>query len=246
MELPSTTIVSEPQLAATVLLVRDHPLEVLMVKRGTTGSFPSKQVFPGGGVDPEDWSQEWLARCKGAEGLERKEIALRIAGLRECWEETGVLCASGQFALDRHYPGGRPLADLMDHLAAKFELDAMAHFAHWTTPTTSSKRWNTRLYISKAPSNHQTWCDGKEIVAAEWMEPALALELAEQGELDMLFSTKLNLHLLACSATADEAILAARTRPQFEICPWTEEADGRILARISPDAGYPVSEGWLE
>ena len=246
MDVPSAVQLDGPKLAASVLLVRDDPLEVLMVKRGRTGSFPSKHVFPGGGVEPDDWSQEWLKRCNGAEGLERKDIALRIAGLRECWEETGVLCAAGQFSLDRHYPSGRPLADLMDQLAARFELDAVAHFAHWTTPATSSKRWNTRLYIAKAPSNHQTWCDGQEIAAAEWLEPALALELAEQGERDMLFSTKLNLHLLACSATADEAILAARTRPQFEICPWTEEVDGRILARISPDAGYPVSEGWLE
>lgn len=246
MEIPSASIVAEPQLAATVLLVRDDPLEVLMVKRGRTGSFPLKQVFPGGGVEPGDWSQEWLARCKGAEDLEREDIALRIAGLRECWEETGVLCASGQFSLDRHYPGERPLSDLMDHLAARFELDTMAHFGHWTTPETAPKRWNTRFFIARAPSIHQTSCDGKEIVAAEWIEPTLALELADRGERDLLFSTKLNLHLLASSATVDEAILAARARPKFEVCPWTDAVGERFRARISPDAGYPVSEGWLD
>lgn len=217
-----------------------------MVKRGKAGSFPSKQVFPGGGVEPEDWSQEWLSRCKGADGLERKEIALRIAGLRECWEETGVLCASGQFSLERHNLGERPLADLMDQLAARFELDTMAQFAHWTTPAAAPKRWNTRLYIAKAPPRHQTWCDGKEIVSVEWIEPALALELADQGERDLLFSTKLNLHLLARSSTVDEAILAARARPPFEVCPWTDAVGERFRARISPDAGYPVSEGWLD
>lgn len=246
MDAPEGPHIAEPRLAATVLLVRDGPLEVLMVKRGQAGSFPSKQVFPGGGVEPEDWSQEWLARCSGAEGLDRQDIALRIAGLRECWEETGVLRASGQFSLDRHYPGERPLADLMDHLAASFELDTVAHFAHWTTPETALKRWNTRFFIARAPSIHQTWCDGRETVAAEWIEPALALELSDRGERDLLFSTKLNLHLLAGSATVEEAILAARARPLFEVCPWTDTVGERFRARISPEAGYPVSEGWLD
>ena len=44
----------DPRPAATVLLLRDDPFEVLMVQRRRGGSFSSALVFPGGKVENED------------------------------------------------------------------------------------------------------------------------------------------------------------------------------------------------
>ncbi|MDF1874032.1 NUDIX hydrolase, partial [Vannielia sp.] len=87
--------------AATVILYRDggEGVEVLMGQRGAKAAFmPNKFVFPGGAVDPAD-SQVSLAagpdpRCAArlcAEVDEDRTEALLAAGIRELWEETGLI-----------------------------------------------------------------------------------------------------------------------------------------------------------
>ncbi|HEX9164229.1 MAG TPA: NUDIX hydrolase [Thermoanaerobaculia bacterium] len=64
--------------AASVIVLRDDPLEVLMIQRHENSSFvPSAWVFPGGAIDPEDGEPGTLA-------------AARAAALREVFEETAV------------------------------------------------------------------------------------------------------------------------------------------------------------
>ena len=65
--------------AASVLVLRDGPLEVLMMRRRADASFvPDAWVFPGGAVDEED-------RVPGDE-----LATMRIAAARELFEETGI------------------------------------------------------------------------------------------------------------------------------------------------------------
>lgn len=84
----------EPRVAATLLLTRDEPFEVLMVTRNARGSFPSALVFPGGAVDDDDRSPEWLPLLDDPTRFDADERARRIAAVRETWEESGVLVAS--------------------------------------------------------------------------------------------------------------------------------------------------------
>ncbi|HEY8849567.1 MAG TPA: NUDIX hydrolase [Thermoanaerobaculia bacterium] len=68
----------EPIPAASVLVLRDDPFEVLMIQRHEKSSFvPSAWVFPGGAVDPVD----------GAPGT---LDAARNAAIREVFEETAI------------------------------------------------------------------------------------------------------------------------------------------------------------
>lgn len=87
--------------AATTILHRDIAgvPHVLMGQRGKNAAFmPNKFVFPGGAVDPEDYSVP-LARplppsqadalLQGA--TQELTQALAVAGIRELWEEAGLI-----------------------------------------------------------------------------------------------------------------------------------------------------------
>ncbi len=87
--------------AAVVLLRRDGPPRVLMGQRGRNAAFmPSKVVFPGGGMDPEDRS---VAASPGLGPADRRMLtidadpaladALPFTAIRELWEETGLRLA---------------------------------------------------------------------------------------------------------------------------------------------------------
>src|ERR1700759_1411084 len=88
-----------PRLASTVLLLRDSAaageIEVFMMVRHHQIEFNSGAlVFPGGSIDKTD--REVAARPElysGGGGLDADALAFRIAGVRETFEESGILLA---------------------------------------------------------------------------------------------------------------------------------------------------------
>jgi 8-oxo-dGTP pyrophosphatase MutT (NUDIX family) len=50
---------------------------------------PAQGVFPGGCVDPEDEAPIWRVLCRGGHA----DLALRVAAIRETFEECGILVA---------------------------------------------------------------------------------------------------------------------------------------------------------
>ena len=90
--------------AATVILLRGSQKnpEILMGQRGKNASFmPNKFVFPGGALDPGDSEIDFNGdiptkcieklRLKADPSLAKPLIA---AGIRELWEETGLILGS--------------------------------------------------------------------------------------------------------------------------------------------------------
>src|SRR3982750_240531 len=87
----------KPPPAATVLLLRDGPdgMEVFMIVRHEKSDVHAGAlVFPGGRVDPEDYE---LAAdttvCPAEDGSDAAMAPLRVAAVRETFEECGVLLA---------------------------------------------------------------------------------------------------------------------------------------------------------
>ena len=82
--------------AATILLLRDEPtFEVLMVKRHHQIDFASGAlVFPGGKTHAGDHDPD-LGRATWSAGthFDADQRALRIAAIREVFEEAGILLA---------------------------------------------------------------------------------------------------------------------------------------------------------
>src|SRR5260221_14682969 len=81
--------------AATILLLRDDPVfEVLMVKRHHQIDFASGAlVFPGGKSHAGDHDPAWADHVLGWEAYDVEQRGLRIAAIREVFEEAGILLA---------------------------------------------------------------------------------------------------------------------------------------------------------
>ncbi len=247
--------------AATILLLRDgrEGLEVLMVERHHKIDFVAgAMVFPGGAIDEADGDPALAARCDGVEGLGDAERAFRVGGIRETFEEAGVLLARRRN--EESLVGERDLAELsarhridvhegrtaMRQLAEREDLvlacDRMVPFAHWITPAMMPKRFDTRFFLVDAPTDHVAVHDGTESVDSAWIRPADAVADAEAGRRQVIFPTLMNVKKLGRAANVADALGAARREPIVPVLPVVEDRDGVPTLVLPQDAGYEVTE----
>ncbi len=246
--------------AATILLLRDEPaFEVLMVKRHHQIDFASGAlVFPGGKSHAGDHDEAWAEHVLGWVDHDAEQRGLRIAAIREVFEEAGILLAkrrNGEPIGGEACPmdvrqavdaGATPFLDVVRGLDAQLDLAALTVFARWITPAVVAKRFDTWFYLVKAPDDQLAACDGRETVDAEWIRPAEALRLGEAGERTVIFPTRMNLKLLAEAGHAEDAVARARARPLVTVQPQVQERGGRRVLVLPPDAGYGAVEEPLE
>jgi 8-oxo-dGTP pyrophosphatase MutT (NUDIX family) len=239
-----------PAPAATLLLLRDGPdgLEVLMMERPAAAGFAAgAMVFPGGRIEPTDVA---LARhCPQGHGVAEQPLVFRIAAIRETFEECGILLAraggvmlsdAALGALRREHGAG--FAALVETAGLELAIDALVPYAHWITPADRKKRFDTHFYLAMAPSDQVAAHDGQEAMNTVWTTPQAALLAAEQGRYKLIFATQLNLDRLARSATAAEAMAAARQEAIVTVCPeWVTTSAGEVI-RIPENSGYGPSE----
>lgn len=249
--------------AATILLVRDSAqgLEVLMVVRHHQIDFASGAlVFPGGKVDVQDESTASHARAGGGT-LSAAQVALRVAAIREAYEESGILLARqvGRSTelhaqdLARLEPQRRlvhdaklPFAQLLQAENLELAINELAHFAHWITPEMMPKRFDTHFYVARVPPDQIAAHDGRESVDSLWITPAAAIEDAKQKRRTVIFPTLRNLEKLAHFSSVAALLAAIRNQTVVPVLPWTEQrADGRYLC-IPAAAGYDINEERME
>jgi len=245
---------SEPapaRLAATVLLLRDgnSGLEVFMVVRHREIDFASGAlVFPGGSLEPGDHAiAADSTRCGPAGGLGQRDRAIRVAAVRETFEECGVLLARPRGSND--WLAGARVAELgQKHRGRSFSewlieedlelaLDALTPFAHWITPAALPKRFDTHFFILAAPQDQSARHDGSESVDSLWTHPARALADAETGKHTLVLATRLNLQKLAQSPDVASA-LAACARPVVTVAPVAVKTAQGYEIHIPAEAGY--------
>ena len=233
--------------ASTVLLLRDGAagLEVFMVVRHREIEFAGGAlVFPGGRVEEAD----------GALAGDDPLGAFRIAGIRETFEECGVLLARprGEAGLvsaerlvavaDRHHAAllrnERTLPEMLAAEGLEPATDALAHWAHWVTPASRSKRFDTHFFLAAAPPDQLAVHDGLESVESVWIAPAQAVAEADAGERRLVFATRKNLEKLARHATVAEAVAAARAAKVVRVQPEMVRSGEGWRIRIPADADY--------
>ena len=233
--------------AATVLLLRDGAagLEVFMVVRHREIEFAGGAlVFPGGRVEEAD------AVLAGDDPLG----AFRAAGIRETFEECGVLLAwpRGEAEMvradrllevaDRHHAAllrnERSLPEVLAAEGLEPATDALAHWAHWVTPASRSKRFDTHFFLAAAPPDQLAVHDGLESVDSIWIAPAQAVAEADAGLRRLVFATRKNLEKLARHATAAEAMAAARAAKVVRVQPEMVRSGEGWRIRIPAEADY--------
>ena len=243
--------------AATILMLRDEPaFEVLMVKRHHQIDFAAGAlVFPGGKTHAGDADPAWEQRTLGWGEALPETVPLRIAAIREAYEEAGILLArhldGAPFRGDERASAARedigrdrrPFLDLINELDLYLDLEALTVFAHWITPAMSPRRFDTWFYVAVAPEEQLAICDGSETVDAEWISPHEALRLAEAGERTVIFPTRMNLQMLGEATSAEDAVSRSKARKIVTVEPEMTVRNGERVLVLPPDAGYgPVVE----
>jgi 8-oxo-dGTP pyrophosphatase MutT (NUDIX family) len=206
--------------AATVILVSDRPdLHVLMLERTRRAVFgPGATVFPGGAVDPGDRAGGLVERIVGihdaaasaAQGLTRGGLGFRVAALRECFEEAGILlardAASGlpaehddalAAARTEVNAGALAFGDMLVRRDLVFDARELRVFSHWLTPLGAPRRYNTWFFVAPAPVGEEGTHDDNELVASAWVRPVDALAQHADGDIDLIFPTEMSLRALS-------------------------------------------------
>jgi hypothetical protein len=124
----------------------------------------------------------------------------------------------------------------------RLTLDRLVPFAHWITPSFEPRRFDTHFFLVNAPEGQVVRHDGREAVDHSWVNPLELIERRKQGEAKLMFPTRLNLQMLAKSATAAEAEQAARGRKVVTVEPVIGERDGGKVLIIPAEAGYGLTE----
>jgi 8-oxo-dGTP pyrophosphatase MutT (NUDIX family) len=168
--------------AASVLVLRDRPLEVLMIRRHKRSSFvPDAWVFPGGAVDGSD----------AAIGNGSELATMRVAAARELFEETGIWAGAPLADSD-----GQRIALLQATMTfaslvarAPIDFDRFVWTSRWITPVGVPKRFDTYFFLTEAGRDVVATPENAEAVEVTWISPREALRREGEGAFPMVFPT---------------------------------------------------------
>jgi 8-oxo-dGTP pyrophosphatase MutT (NUDIX family) len=221
-------MIQKPRLAATVILLRPVPsgFEVLLTRRAESMKFlGGLYCFPGGAVRQDDVSELILRRYAGimpedrertigAGFSPRQALGLRIAAIRELFEETGILLAvdgsgaralpaNDRSAVETRHTDTHSFDQAMDFLALLeaeglfCDLSALTYFSHWQTPASEPVRFDTHFFLACAPAGQAAVPASSEVTQIVWLSPDAALRSFGNTELPMIFPTFASLRTLA-------------------------------------------------
>jgi len=240
-------MVAIPTDAATVMLLRPYQnatatdVEVLMVLRNRRSRFvPGYHVYPGGILDAEDYEPRSERFCRGLDraraseilpDMSRPEKALGawVAGIRESFEEVGMLIAlrrdgspvtirteaeRARFCGYRRALNGGEMKfhEMLEREDLVLPLDRLHYFSHWITPEPLPLRYDVRFFVAEAPADQAVAHDGVELTEHLWLRPSVALEEYEKGRIGMVLPQIMTLVDLSRFRTVEEALAEAENR----------------------------------
>jgi 8-oxo-dGTP pyrophosphatase MutT (NUDIX family) len=229
-----------PRKAMTLIMLRDQGstgFEVFLLKRHAQNIFMGGNfVYPGGKLDKDDSTEEILARSRGISAEQARQIlgeknpgnvsiAYWIAGIRELFEEAGVLLAytkNGQllsidnndmgerFAFHRRtlQKGEKTFLQIIKEEGLTLALDQCFYYAHWITPEARNVRFDTRFFIALAIPGQEASADAKETTEGVWLTPAEALQRNLEGTVALSPPTLKTLEDLSRFHSIDDVLSA--------------------------------------
>ncbi len=264
-----------PKKAATIILLREKEskgLEVFLLKRHEKSSFMGGNfVYPGGRVDRNDGSLEICSLCKGITPEEAYQIfgesippdesfAHWVAGIRELFEEAGVLLAYDQsgnpFILKNPAERERflnyrnllqkdklTICQLAQEEKILLALDQLHYYGHWITPEARSERFDTRFFLARHPIGQEATYDQKETTVGIWLNPKEALEENLRGEVILSPPTLKTLEDLSRFKSIDEVFNSLRKKEIRPVLPILTKISGDPLIIFPWDPEYEIFQG---
>jgi 8-oxo-dGTP pyrophosphatase MutT (NUDIX family) len=168
------TPVTEPRLAASVILLRDAPdgLEAFVQHRVSSMDFAAGMVvFPGGRVDAAD-SEGW---DYSPELLERHAADWRLSSIAnpDALAQAGTVLAAA-------------IREVFEEAGLVLDAAELRPWANWVTPTDMPKRFDTYFYVARpapgAEPKHQT----TEAWQSLWMPVEGILAAEAEGKLQLM------------------------------------------------------------
>jgi 8-oxo-dGTP pyrophosphatase MutT (NUDIX family) len=245
--------------------------EVFLLRRHRNQAFMGgAYVFPGGRLDDADTDPE-LAACIGgfraadARRLlqetdlpEATALGLFVAAIRETFEEAGVLLARdargsvvdlsapetaarfSSYRLELH-EGRLTLAELVRREGLIFAPDLLIPYAHWITPETESRRFNTRFLLARLPEGQVPVHDRLELTESSWMTPAFALTEHEAGRIILMPPTLKTIEELLSFLNTAQLFAAARSRRIRTTLPEVFRTADGFGIRLPHDSEYTLA-----
>jgi 8-oxo-dGTP pyrophosphatase MutT (NUDIX family) len=266
-----------PTDAATVMVIRekqtgaDRDIEVLMVLRNRSSRFvPGYHVYPGGILDPEDFAPGIERFCRGVDrrkALEilpnmsrpEKAIGAWVAGIRETFEEAGILIAArrdGSIVSIRTEEerkrlcgyrrvlnrGEMKFTEFLEKEGLILPLDRLHYFSHWITPEPLPLRYDVRFFLAETPEGQDVMHDGLELTEHLWVSPRTALELYQKGKFGMVLPQIMTLVEISQFRTVEDAIGSTKGKKVPAHLTKIRRIDGQDV-EVMPDGS--VFEGRL-
>jgi 8-oxo-dGTP pyrophosphatase MutT (NUDIX family) len=175
-----------PRDAASLILLRgdDRDTKVLMGRREPRQSFmPGVFVFPGGAVDRSDGfvrsSDELrpdVLAALSATCTAHRARAIALAGIRETWEETGLMLGRPSRAAARTPVSWR--AFTAAGLAPT--LGGLDYIARAVTPPGPPRRFHARFFLSRSAKTVGSLSGNGELLDLDWypLQTAFGLPIA--------------------------------------------------------------------
>jgi 8-oxo-dGTP pyrophosphatase MutT (NUDIX family) len=192
-----------------------------MVRRHDKVAFMAgAYVFPGGRVDEGDSvaaDQSTAAntsRFRDLDGVQ--ERAYRRAAARELFEEARVSV--------------RP--------------EDLVPFAHWVTPESEPRRYDTRFFVARMPAGQEPRHDEQETTALAWFTPADAIDRCRRREIMLPPPTWTTLKWLERFASIDAAFAAAERQTIVRVQPNLVRSGEQMVLTLPGDPTHPGIDGW--
>jgi 8-oxo-dGTP pyrophosphatase MutT (NUDIX family) len=247
-----------------------RPPEVLMVERHAAADFAAgAYVFPGGVVEDSDSGaaaerlSPGLSPSQAGEALSdlpsgAAALGHFVAAIRETFEESGILLARPAEGAAGPVAAGNPQGmararERINRGALVFlewigserwvlTTERLVYFAHWVTPESAPKRFDTRFFLAPAPPGMEALHDRQEVVSHRWLTAAEALDGAASGRMVMIEPTVKNLERLAEYATTEAALHGLRGQAVPRIMPkMFFDAQGRRVIVFPWDPEYETA-----
>ena len=231
---------------------------MLMVLRHRKSKFvPGSYVFPGGCLDQEDYSPDMEILCSGVNLKKAKTIiqdmtspekslGAWVAGIRETFEEVGLLLAYTpdqemisfnsedalrQFRSYRKKLQNREitLKTILLNEGLTLAVDRLHYFSHWITPELLPLRYDVRFFIAEAPAYQEAIHDGIELTKHVWLTPQEILDGYSRNQFDMVVPTLVTIEELSRYTTIQEVIASTKKKEINSILTVMVEEDGGIV-----------------